>query len=61
MSEPWTIGKSRFKRPIQTSLAAVALLYVSWLSFDAADGVRLPPDPASVSYTHLTLPTICSV
>ena len=48
MSEPWTIGKSRFKRPIQTSLAAVALLYVSWLSFDAADGVRLPPDPASL-------------
>ena len=51
MSEPWTIGKSRFKRPIQTSLAAVALLYVSWLSFDAADGVR--QETYSLSLIHI--------
>lgn len=48
MSEAWTIGKSRFKRPIQAALAAAALLYASWLSFDAAEGLLLPPDPASL-------------
>ena len=41
----------------------VTLLLVAWLTyhFDPHSGMQFVQDHPSVSYTHLTLPTICSV
>ena len=36
-------------------------LSLDWLQSSAVNGILTLPDADSVSYTHLTLPTICSV
>ena len=49
-------------QPIAISMSRSVEFYVAQVAILRAGGFFLPIDPAQpVSYTHLTLPTICSV